>query len=442
MHKGENMPDSQSQNQNQKLLHLIDKNEPSWMIEKRKTAFESFISQQTPVKFEEISIEHDMKKFSFDGADSSEFVGEEKGILFHNEKEMEEYKKQGLVFMSLKEVINNKLYSKLVSEFLYKKSFNENRFVSLNSAMWNRGVFIHVPKNMEVKKTLKFGFSDNNSTANSAINQNKFQLDRILLIAEENSKITILQSNNENDKDDKGDSKKENRIRIEIVEPFLKEGSNVFYGNIQNFDEQHVNFSFKKTDVEKNAEMTWMDCCFGGSLSISQIYTDLVAQGASTYNWGLFFGRKKQRFGVFLRNAHLSPGTTSDMLTKGVLDEEARSVYRGTVKIAEKSRNSNGYQRQDVLLLSSKAGADAKPNLEIDNNEVRCTHGVTIGQADAEKLFYLMSRGLNRDKAIKKLVEGFYETILRKIHLEELKEEVEKIIIDSLEHTCKHNTKK
>lgn len=429
-----------SQNQNQKLLHLIDKTEPSWLIEKRKSAFESFISQKTSAKFEDISIEQDMKKFNFDEADSLEFVGEENGILFHNEKEMEEYKKQGLVFMSLKEAIKDESCSKLISEFIYKKSFNENKFVSLNSAMWNRGIFIYVPKNLEVEKALKLGFSDNNNTTNSAINQNKFQLDRILLIAEENSKITILQTNSKDDNEFSEKENKrnnENKMRIEIVEPFLKEGSNVFYGSIQNFDEQLVNFSFKKTDVEKNAEMTWMDCCFGGSLSISQIYTDLVAQGASTYNWGLFFGRKKQRFGIFLRNAHLSPDTTSDMLTKGVLDEEARSVYKGTVKISEKSRNSNGYQRQDILLLSNKAGADAKPNLEIDNNEVRCTHGVTIGQVDAEKLFYLMSRGLNRNEAIKKLVDGFYETILRKIHLEEFKKEVEKIIIESLEQTYK-----
>ncbi len=422
----------ETQDQNMETLHMISNGEPSWLLEKRKEAFDTFVSVQSPLKLHDISMEQEIKASGFADAGSGDFIGEESGAVFINESEMGEYKKQGLVAVSLRDALNDASLSKMLSQHLFANSFTGNKFVSLNSAMWNRGIFVYVPKGLEVKRPLKFGFRQTGPGTGQPGHGRRFQLDRVVVIADENSSITLLQSNLR----DSGPVSSQNHaghatstsMRIEAVEPFLKEGSRVFYGNVQDFPESHVNLSFKRASVGANAEMTWMDCCFGGRLSIAEVFTDLVAPGASAYNWGLFFGDGKQRFGTFLRNSHLSPNTTSDMLTKGVLDGESNSVYNGTVKIAEKSRNSNGYQRQDILLLSGKANADAKPNLEIDNDEVRCTHGVTIGQVDNEKLFYLMSRGMARREAVKAMAAGFYETILRKIRIKGLREEIGALI--------------
>jgi len=263
-------------------------------------------------------------------------------------------------------------------------------------------------------------------------------LDRILIIVGKNSKVKLLQisptlSNNHSTITNAINTNLSNpQLRIEVIETIVNEESEVFFGNLQNHSSNLSNFSVKKADVKKNGILTNMDCCFGGDLTISQVQTDLQGQGAKTYNWGIFFGTKQQQYGIFLKNSHNYPNTLSDMLTKGVVDNEAKSIYNGTVRIIENATGSNGYQKQDVLLLSKNAGADAKPNLEIDNNDVRCTHGVSIGQVDKDKIFYMMSRGLDEEQAKKKLVEGFFDTILRKIKLPELKEEVNKLVLISL----------
>ena len=121
---------------------------------------------------------------------------------------------------------------------------------------------------------------------------------------------------------------------------------------------------------------------------------------------------ESQQFDIYSSVIHESSDTKSDILIKGALKDKSKSLFRGLVRIEKNAPNSDGYQKEEVLLLDDGVEANAIPNLEIENENVRCTHGVSIGSIDKEKLFYLMSRGLSKDMSVKLIVEGFFDSIL------------------------------
>ena len=121
-----------------------------------------------------------------------------------------------------------------------------------------------------------------------------------------------------------------------------------------------------------------------------------------------------------LNAIHNSPHTYSNMITKGVLFDESKAVYRGLIKINKNANNSNGYQKEDSLLLGNKTESDSIPKLEIDNNEVRCTHSSSVSQIDEDKMFYVMSRGLNEKEARITIVKGFLQEVIDKVNFGEL----------------------
>ena len=176
--------------------------------------------------------------------------------------------------------------------------------------------------------------------------------------------------------------------------------------------------------------MNWLDCCLGSRYTRADIITRLSGRGSSTNNYGLFFGTGSQQFDLNVGTIHAERNTVCDMMTKGALNDRAKAVYTGLVKINANAANSNGYQKEDTLLLSPDAEADSIPQLEIDNNEVKCTHGATVGQVDKEKLFYLMSRGIPANESKKILVEGFFEPMIQKIAVENVQNKLREIVAE------------
>ncbi|MCC6650418.1 MAG: SufD family Fe-S cluster assembly protein, partial [Candidatus Eisenbacteria bacterium] len=139
---------------------------------------------------------------------------------------------------------------------------------------------------------------------------------------------------------------------------------------------------------------------------------------------GFMFGDQRQHFHLHTLQRHLKPNCTSDLLIKGCLKDKARSVYQGLIQVAEGAQQTNAYQANRNLLLSDQARADSIPGLEILANDVRCTHGATLGHVDDEHLFYLMARGLPRAEAERLVVEAFFEPVLERIPLESLRDQL------------------
>jgi Fe-S cluster assembly protein SufD len=140
------------------------------------------------------------------------------------------------------------------------------------------------------------------------------------------------------------------------------------------------------------------------------------------------FGDGRQHFDLHTLQKHLTDHTTSDLLIKGCLKDRARSIYQGLIQVAEGAQRTDAYQANRNLLLSDTARADSIPGLEILANDVRCTHGATIGTVDEEQMYYLMSRGLPGNEAQRLIVEGFFTPVLDRIPLESVRDQLRQVI--------------
>lgn len=245
---------------------------------------------------------------------------------------------------------------------------------------------------------------------------NKEQFSHTLVIAEPNSIVNIAENVSGNEE-----------YKSNFVEIFATRGAQVNFASLQNTNAKNY-ISGKCASVEEDAKVCWFDASLGADFAKSSVVSYLEGKGAETKNYGLFLGKGEQQLDLYSASIHNAEDTKSDILMKGVLKDKARGLYRGLVKIDEKAARSDGYQKEDVLLLSEEAEADAIPNLEIKNEEVRCTHGASIGSISKEKLFYLMSRGLSRAEATKVIVSGFFESLLERASAGGMK----KIIMESL----------
>ena len=233
--------------------------------------------------------------------------------------------------------------------------------------------------------------------------KNKDQFVHTLIIAEKNSSLNVAESIDNT----------KSKYRSNFVEIFAGRDARVNFASLQNLNAGHY-ISGKYAFSVENARVNWFDVSLGAEFAKSEVVSFLGGRGAETKNYGLFLGKREQQFDLYASAIHNAEDTKSDILMKGALKDKASGLYRGLVKIGEQAAGSDGYQKEEVLLLSEEAEADAIPNLEIDNENVRCTHGASVGNISKESLFYLMSRGLSRTDSTKLIVEGFFDSMLAK----------------------------
>ena len=291
-----------------------------------------------------------------------------------------------------------------------------NKPDAMAAAFWQVGKVIYVPKNTILKEPI---------VITSDVETNTL-MEYLLVVVESSCDVSIVEDISSKEKGKHSYSGK-------LVEVVVKDNSIVHYTSVQNLSRDFFNFVNKRAVVGANSTINWLDCCLGTRFTKSDISTVLKGQGAVTNNYGIFFGTGSQQFDLRAATIHAERNTICDMWTKGALNDRAKTLYSGLIKINSNAAGSNGYQKEDTLLLSPDAEADSIPELEIDNNEVKCTHGATVGQVDKEKLFYLMSRGLPENLAKKQIVTGFFEPMVEKISVEHLKEKLREIVSDKIE---------
>jgi Fe-S cluster assembly protein SufD len=212
-----------------------------------------------------------------------------------------------------------------------------------------------------------------------------------------------------------------------IVDVFVGENSKIDYISVVNPGSEVV----KNAEVEKDGMIKWVECCLHDSKSF--IKTKLVGDGSESESLSIIFGNNKEIFDAGNEVIHLGNGSKSNMLTRVVLDKEAKADFKGLVRVSKNAKGCEGYQKKETILLSEDAKMDAVPNLEIENNDVRCSHGATISQIDDEKLFYLMSRGLDDKEARRSIVEGFFDPILAHIEDDKVRDNIKNDISTRLE---------
>ncbi len=219
----------------------------------------------------------------------------------------------------------------------------------------------------------------------------------------------------------------------------MRDGAGLRCIHLQEWGAGVHNFSTQRVLLGRDATINWLVVTLGGSLSRADVQAFLNGPGATAEMLGIFFADGHQHFDHHTMQVHNAPSAGSDLLFKGTLNDTARSVFSGLIQVAPGAQKTDSYQLNRNLLLSDKARADSIPNLEIQANDVRCTHGASVGPVDPEQLFYLMAHGLSRAEATRLIVEGFFEPVVARIPLEGVRQRLWASIERKMRLEAMHN---
>jgi Fe-S cluster assembly protein SufD len=212
----------------------------------------------------------------------------------------------------------------------------------------------------------------------------------------------------------------------------VRENAKLDYVNVQDWDRKAYNFTTERAVVGRDSTLHWIVGGIGSRMTKSFIDCSLVGSGSTALMSGIFFGDGRQHLDYDTQQNHMAPHTTSDLLYKGALKSKARSVWQGMIKVLPDAQKIDGYQANRNLILEKTARADSIPGLEIEADDVRCTHGATISQLDADELFYIRSRGLPYQDAQRLIVQGFFTPVIDRIPLQGVREQLTSEILKKL----------
>ncbi|MFC5134363.1 MULTISPECIES: Fe-S cluster assembly protein SufD [Haloferacaceae] len=295
-----------------------------------------------------------------------------------------------------------------------------NYLTALSVALFTTGTFVYVPEGVDVEDV----------TVRAEMNSRSL-FSQTLVVAEESSSVTILESIESGS--EAGSGSEGDRYFSNLVEVVGGENATVQFGSLQNLDDDTYTYSLKRGVTDTYATIDWIESNFGSKLTRSDVETELNGDGSESQIVGTFFGSEDQHFDVNARVWHQAEHTTADLVTRGVLDDVARSVYEGVQDVGRDAWNTSSYQRENTLMLSDDAEADASPKLIIHNHDTEASHSATVGQVDAEDLFYLESRSIDSRTARNMLVEGFFVPVLEEIAVDEFREDVEELVVERLQ---------
>ena len=233
----------------------------------------------------------------------------------------------------------------------------------------------------------------------------KHRVENIVIFAEQGSEVRVIEHLSSAAYTD---SATRSAVTSIIAAPHAK----VTHISVQNFGENVTDFSMKHARVANDATVNWVECIFGSDFAQSRVTTQLDGVGASSRVMAMWFGSGKQKFDLRHEVRHRASRTNSDIVTRGAIDGQSKTIYRGLVRIEKGTIGCVGHQKEHTLMLSPDAEIDAMPDLEIAANDVRCGHSAAAGKLNPEKLFYLMSRGFEESEARKMLIEGFFAPIV------------------------------
>ena len=405
---------------------LATRNEPAWATELRRNAFEAYreslVSELDPEEWKRVDIRaFRPEKFSVQGASQSTTAletlladrAEFAGVVSHLDGACtratlaEKWVGKGVLFGSLNDLIQT--HGDVLRPHLMTRAVKPDvdRFSAWHGAFWTGGTVLFVPRNVEVNEPL---YSLIGMGAEAAAD-----FSHTLIILEEGASATLLEETASATATTTG-------LHVGAVELLLARGSNLRYVQLQNWNDKVWHFAHQVGRVEADAYLQWTVGGLGSRLAHIHQEVFLDGRGASAEVNGVTFATDKQLISYYTQQTHNAPNTRSDLLYKDVVRDKARCIWRGMIKVEKDAQRTDGYQRNDGLILSDTCRVDAIPGLEIEADDVRCTHGATCGRVDEEQLFYCMCRGLTRGEAMHVIVEGFFQRVYDRIPVEIVRE--------------------
>jgi Fe-S cluster assembly protein SufD len=283
----------------------------------------------------------------------------------------------------------------------------DEKFAAHNAAVWEHGLLVVVPRGVELEQPLYVRIAS--STDGGAL------FWRLLVVAEPGARFSLIEEY-------VSASPALSAYSNAVAELFVGQGAKLEYVSLQNLSRETWHFATHRAEVGRDAELDWIAGGFGSKRGKTWIHNDLTGPGATSRVTGAYFADGDQHLDYDTFQEHAAPSTTSDFAFKGALRDHATAVWRGMIRVERDAQKTNAYQENRNLMLSPSAHAVPIPGLEILANDVRCTHGATVGRVDRDQLFYLMSRGLSRQEAERLIVRGFFQDVLDRIDLDPVRE--------------------
>jgi Fe-S cluster assembly protein SufD len=424
----------------EKLSNYLD--EPAWMRDFRFNAWELQSDMPMPTMKDEPWRRTDLRRFKIDeigpslNGDSPAAVGslevpsylgeqltedETGGILLEVDGSVENFEishelvDQGVIFCDMHTAVRE--HSELVREYFMNQIVppTDGKFAALHAAFWRGGTFLYIPKGVKAAAPLH--------SALWSVGGKTYT--HTLVIVESGAEGVLIDEY-------ASPSTSEQAFHNGVVELIVRDGGALTYVSLQDFGSNVWQITHERGRVGRDARLDWVAGIMGTKLTKSFQTVELDGRGSWARMSGLFFANQRQHFDLDTQQNHNAPDSVSDLLYKGALKNKARSVWQGMIKALPDSQRIDGFQANRNLLLDRTARADSIPGLEIEADDVRCTHASTIGQLDELQVFYLMSRGIPKHDAIQLVVGGFFAPVMERIPIEGVRERIANRIIEKL----------
>ena len=387
----------------------IDDSEPEWFYRLRRGGWDYFHATGTPNRASQLWRYTNPAKFEIENLQSlkielPEVKNGDNGQSPENSEEhyqnfrvTPELKQAGVMFKDLFSAVRMNAAS--VGQYLGKLTGHDfGRYEALNMALWNQGWFLFIPDNTVIKDPINI----------KNLLCGPHEIRRLLIVIGENSQVNIVDDYLPSEQND-------NRSYNSAIELFAGHGSNVKYVNIQRPDSKATGYVTYRALIGRDTNLHSIFGGFGGSTVKVNAGINLNGRGGNSRIDGIVFGEGKQHFDYHTRHHHTSGDSYSDLNFKVILKDKSESAYTGLIRIEKDALNCEAFQENRNLLLNKGAKAESIPELEILTDEVRCSHGATMGPIDPEMIFYLKSRGFNSSEAVTAVVEGFVNSILDRV---------------------------
>lgn len=404
--------------------------EPDWLREARLAAWDLYESLPMPTTSDEAWRRTDYRHIDWDSAGAlarsnggsyddipadnrQPLLGDRQGgvIAFVNDKLVHHeidpaLAAQGVIFSDLRTAAAE--HPDLVRAHLMTQAVTpeDGKFAALNAALWTHGTFLYVPRGKTVELPAHSIFYSTRPGAT---------LGHVLVVVEPGGAIDYLHETLSPTLD-------ADASYIGATELIVKDGANLRFVSLQDWGHSMFEFSHQRARVGNDGQLDWITGQMGGKFIKTFMEIELDGDGSWGRMSALYFPEDKQFMDLDTQQNHNAPHTTSDLLFKGVLKDESRAVWQGMIKALPGAQKTDGFQANRTMIMSKSARSDSIPGLEINANDVRCTHASATGQIEEEVLYYLMSRGLPRIEAEKLVVDGFFVPVLDRIPFENVRE--------------------
>ena len=406
------------------------KNEPKWMTEFRINAYKKFVELKNPIFGPEIkldfsiinyykkmddkihndwnelptNIKETFDKIGLPEAEKKYLAGVgaqyESEAIYHNMiKELEE---KNVIFCDTDTAL--KKYPDLFKEYFNKLvKYDENKYTALNGAVWSGGTFIYIPPHTKLDRPLQSYFRINS--------KNMGQFERTIIIVDEGSELHYMEGCT-------APTYTSDSLHAAVVEIYVKKNAKCRYTTIQNWSSDVYNLVTKRAIVEEDGLMEWIDGNIGSKVNMKYPSCILAGRGASGNCISVAVASSNQNQDTGAKMIHLAPNTTSNIISKSISANGGNASYRGKVRITKDAINSRSTVKCDTIIVDNISKSDTIPTNIVENDSSNIHHEATVSKIDEEQLFYLMSRGLNEDKAKELLIMGFIDRFREELPME------------------------